>query len=297
MSPVTDLPAPGGTLLTEQMTVRVGGAGANAALASVEAGLEAAAHRVHRRGSPRRPGCAVSSRRPASPTSWSWCRGRRAGSRSALESRERDRTLPHLPRGKRAVGAGDDSRRRAHLRQPRSVRLLRRAPAPGRRRATAARHRARRAAGAHSSTPRWDPDGFSSQTRAEVLGLLPSVDVFLPNEVEAFAIVGSGMRRAMPARRRAPSRPPRAGGSWSSSDRADASRPARTAPSWPCRRRPEASPTPPAPATPSTPAWCTRWRAGRTGRTRWRRRPQFATTIISRPSDRAVPGRPHGGES
>ena len=40
MSPVTDLPSPGGTLLTEQMAVRVGGAGANAALASVEAGLD-----------------------------------------------------------------------------------------------------------------------------------------------------------------------------------------------------------------------------------------------------------------
>ena len=40
MSPVTDLPSPGGTLLTDQMAVRVGGAGANAALASVEAGLD-----------------------------------------------------------------------------------------------------------------------------------------------------------------------------------------------------------------------------------------------------------------
>src|ERR1700740_2942366 len=39
MNPVTDLPSPGGTLLTEQMTIRVGGAGANAALASVEAGM------------------------------------------------------------------------------------------------------------------------------------------------------------------------------------------------------------------------------------------------------------------
>src|SRR5262249_12678256 len=34
----------------------------------------------------------------------------------------------------------------------------------------------------------WDPDGFSEQARAEVRGLLPSVDVFLPNEVEACAI-------------------------------------------------------------------------------------------------------------
>ena len=40
MRPVTDLPAPGGTLLTDQMAIRVGGAGANAALALVEAGAQ-----------------------------------------------------------------------------------------------------------------------------------------------------------------------------------------------------------------------------------------------------------------
>jgi sugar/nucleoside kinase (ribokinase family) len=34
----------------------------------------------------------------------------------------------------------------------------------------------------------WDPDGFSGETRAEVRELLPSVDVFLPNEVEARAL-------------------------------------------------------------------------------------------------------------
>jgi sugar/nucleoside kinase (ribokinase family) len=34
----------------------------------------------------------------------------------------------------------------------------------------------------------WDPDGFSEQTRAEVRELLTSVDVFLPNEVEACAL-------------------------------------------------------------------------------------------------------------
>ena len=38
MSPVTELPAPGGTSLTDQMNMRVGGAGANAALAFAEAG-------------------------------------------------------------------------------------------------------------------------------------------------------------------------------------------------------------------------------------------------------------------
>jgi sugar/nucleoside kinase (ribokinase family) len=40
MSPVSDLPAPGGTLLTESTATRVGGAGANAALAAVEAGMQ-----------------------------------------------------------------------------------------------------------------------------------------------------------------------------------------------------------------------------------------------------------------
>ena len=39
MSPVTELPAPGATLLTEHMSLRVGGAGANAALALVETGM------------------------------------------------------------------------------------------------------------------------------------------------------------------------------------------------------------------------------------------------------------------
>ena len=39
MSPVTDVPSPGSTLLTDEMTIRIRGAGANAALASVELGM------------------------------------------------------------------------------------------------------------------------------------------------------------------------------------------------------------------------------------------------------------------
>src|SRR5207248_10983270 len=39
-SPVTNLPPAGGTLLTDRVSVRVGGAGANSALALAEAGME-----------------------------------------------------------------------------------------------------------------------------------------------------------------------------------------------------------------------------------------------------------------
>ena len=34
----------------------------------------------------------------------------------------------------------------------------------------------------------WDPGGFPAQTRAEIQELLPFVDVFLPNQVEACAL-------------------------------------------------------------------------------------------------------------
>jgi sugar/nucleoside kinase (ribokinase family) len=36
----------------------------------------------------------------------------------------------------------------------------------------------------------WDPHGWPPETRDEVRGLLPSVDVFLPNEAEAIALAG-----------------------------------------------------------------------------------------------------------
>jgi sugar/nucleoside kinase (ribokinase family) len=37
----------------------------------------------------------------------------------------------------------------------------------------------------------WDPDGFPAATRAELYGILPLVDVFLPNEAEAQALTGA----------------------------------------------------------------------------------------------------------
>ena len=189
MSPVTDLPAPGGTLLTDQMTVRVGGAGANAALASVEAGMEA-----------RLIGCIGEDHLG------DWMRGQLApagladelvvvpgqasGLTVALESRERDRSfLTYLGVNARWEPAmiPDGALTCDNL-------LLCDYFVAPRLRGEAARRlldTARARGGRTFFDTTWDPDGFSSQTRAEVLGLLPSVDVFLPNEVEAFAIVGS----------------------------------------------------------------------------------------------------------
>ena len=186
MSPVTDLPAPGGTLLTEQMTVRVGGAGANAALASVEAGLDV-----------RLIGCIGDDQLGG------WMReqltlaaladelvvvpGDTSGLTVALESPARDRSfLTYLGVNARWEPAmiPDDALScdnlllcdyfvAPRLRGDASRRLLDTAHARGAR---------------TFFDTTWDPDGFPGQTRAEVRELLPSVDVFLPNEVEACAL-------------------------------------------------------------------------------------------------------------
>jgi sugar/nucleoside kinase (ribokinase family) len=47
----------------------------------------------------------------------------------------------------------------------------------------------------------WDPGGFADSSRAEVMGLLPLVDVFLPNEAEACALAGVAPGAAVEAAR------------------------------------------------------------------------------------------------
>jgi len=186
MSPVTDLPSPGGTLLTERMTVRVGGAGANAALASVEAGLDV-----------RLIGCIGDDQLGG------WMRdqltlagladelvvvaGDTSGLTVVLESPVRDRTfLTYLGVNGRweAAMIPDDALTCDNL-------LLCDYFVAPRLRGEAARRlldtaRARGARTFFDTT--WDPDGFPVRARAEVRELLPSVDVFLPNEVEACAL-------------------------------------------------------------------------------------------------------------
>jgi len=190
MSPVSDLPAPGGTLLTEQMTLRVGGAGANAALASVEAGMRV-----------RLIGCIGEDQLGR------WMReeltsadlaedlavvsGETTGLTVALESPARDRTfLTYLGVNARWESAmiPDDALTCENLL------LCDYFVAPGMQ-GDAARGLLETAIGNGARTffdTSWDPDGFRDATRREVRELLACVDVFLPNEVEARALADSG---------------------------------------------------------------------------------------------------------
>jgi sugar/nucleoside kinase (ribokinase family) len=186
MSPVTDLPSPGGTLLAEHTSVRVGGAGANAALAAVEAGMQV-----------RLMGCIGEDqlgewmREQLAPAGLAdelvAVAGETTGLTVVLESPARDRTfLTYLGVNARWEPAmiPDDALVCENLL------LCDYFVAPALRGAAARRlldtARARGARTFFDTT--WDPGGFSGQTRGEVRELLPLVDVFLPNEVEACAL-------------------------------------------------------------------------------------------------------------
>jgi sugar/nucleoside kinase (ribokinase family) len=186
MSPVTDLPAAGGTLLTEQAVIRIGGAGANAALAAVEAGMDV-----------RLIGCIGDDRLGE------WTReqlapagladelvvapGGTTGLTVVLESPARDRTfLTYLGVNARweAAMIPEDALACENL-------LLCDYFVAPMLRGEAARGllHAARAGGARTFfDTSWDPDGFPGEARAEVRELLPFVDVFLPNEIEVCAL-------------------------------------------------------------------------------------------------------------
>jgi sugar/nucleoside kinase (ribokinase family) len=186
MSPVTDLPPAGATLLTEQLSIRVGGAGANAALALAEAGMQV-----------RLMGCVgedqlgqwmLEQLAPAGlADELSVVSGEPSGLTVALESPQRDRTfLTYLgvnARWEPAMIPGDALDCENLLFCDYFV-----APSL---QAQAARGLLERARGHGARTffdTAWDPGGFTAPTRAEVLELLPWVDVFLPNEAEACAL-------------------------------------------------------------------------------------------------------------
>jgi sugar/nucleoside kinase (ribokinase family) len=188
MSPVTDLPPAGGTLLTDQMSLRVGGAGANSALAFAETRMAV-----------RLMGCVGDDELGR------WMRseladaglaselavvaGEPSGLTVALESPGRDRTfLTYL-----GVNAHwNPSMIPADSLASENLLLCDYFVAPALQ-GEAARgllDAARASGGRTFYDPAWDPGNFAVATREEVKGLLSSVDVFLPNEAEACAIAG-----------------------------------------------------------------------------------------------------------
>ena len=188
--PVTELPPPGATRLTEFTSIRVGGAGANAALAFMETGLPV-----------RLMGCVGEDRlgewmrqelsEAGVADELAVLQGRPTGITVALESDERDRTfLTHL--GVNADWSPDMIPADALASE--NLLLCDYCVTPGLQ-GEGARGllEATRAAGGRTFfDTAWDPEDFPAPRREEVRSLLSSVDVFLPNEAEARAIADAG---------------------------------------------------------------------------------------------------------
>ncbi len=207
ITPVGELPAPGESLHVEQMSFRVGGAAANAALALAEVGLPARLlgcvgdDHLGRWLTEQLAPLALDGELHVLP-------GQATGLTVACEAPARDRTfLTYL-----GVNAAwqpamlpDDASAAENvlvcdyfcapqLRGEATRELLAAARAQG---------------GRTFFDTAWDAGGWPVATREEVLALLPHVDVFLPNEAEARALSGE----AGPIERAA-SRLQQAGGGW-----------------------------------------------------------------------------------
>src|SRR3954453_20385245 len=189
LSPVDTLPAPGESAFVDGMSLRVGGAGANAALALGEAGII-----------PRLVGAVGDDHfgrwlldeladfgltgdiavDPEQPT----------GLTVALEAPERERSfLTYLgvtgTAGVSIVPADSLAADHVLLCDYFCAPALR--GEPTRRLLDAARELGART---YFDTA-WDPNGFQRPTREELFAILPLVDVFLPNEAEACALAGT----------------------------------------------------------------------------------------------------------
>jgi sugar/nucleoside kinase (ribokinase family) len=187
-SPVDELPPPGGTLLTERMSVRVGGAGANAALALAETGMNV-----------RLIGCVGDDqlgrwmRTELEPTGLAEelivASVGSSGLTVAVESPARDRTfLTYL-----GVNADwSPAMIPKDALDTENLLLCDYFVAP-RLQGGAAQDllAATRACGGRTFfDTAWDPGGFAVDTRLQVGEVLQFVDVFLPNEAEACALAG-----------------------------------------------------------------------------------------------------------
>jgi sugar/nucleoside kinase (ribokinase family) len=186
--PVDELPRPGESLHVEQMSFRVGGAGANAALAFAELGMGARLlgcigddHLGHWLAEQLAPLALDGELRVLA--------GHTTGLTVACEAPARDRTFLTYLGVNAAWEPGmlpDDAAASGSLLvcDYFCAPLLRGAPT---RRLL---EEAREQGGRTFFDTAWDATGWLAETREEVLGLLPSVDVFLPNEAEARALSG-----------------------------------------------------------------------------------------------------------
>jgi sugar/nucleoside kinase (ribokinase family) len=188
LTPVDALPPAGASAFVDEMSLRVGGAGANTALALAEVGV-----------TPRLVGAVGDDHfgrwildrlaefdladdiavEPGAPT----------GLTVAAEAPHRERAfLTYLG----VTGTATEAIVPPETLEAEHVLLCDYFCAPPLRGEPTRRLLA--AARAHGATTSfdtaWDPDGFPEATRAELYEILPLVDVFLPNEAEACALAG-----------------------------------------------------------------------------------------------------------
>jgi argininosuccinate lyase len=199
ISPVDDLPAPGTARFIDQLSMRAGGAGSNAALALVELGIPV-----------RLIGCVGDDRFGAWMLETLAEAGLEGGIETvpnaatgvtiACEGSGRDRTfLTHL--GVNAIWGPsmipDDALATDNLLfcDYFCAPALRGAVGRG------LLSKAREAGATTFFDSTWDPGGWAPETRAELGELLGLVDVFLPNEAEALGLAGDSGSVGEAARR------------------------------------------------------------------------------------------------
>jgi sugar/nucleoside kinase (ribokinase family) len=187
MTPVAELPPSGATVFVDQMGMRAGGAGANAALALAEAGM-----------SPRLIGCIgeddlgrwLLEQLPASlADELVRVPDGRTGLTVAYEAPGRDRSFVtylgvNATWGLATIPADALASRHVLFCDYFCAPALQGPPA---------RELLETARGAGATTyfdTAWDPNGWAQETRAQLHDILPAVQVFLPNEAEACAIAG-----------------------------------------------------------------------------------------------------------
>jgi argininosuccinate lyase len=192
VTPVAGLPPPGESTFVDQMAVRVGGAGANAALAFVELGVPvrlfgAIGDDVHGRW------ILDELARAGLGSDLTVAGGEQTGITVACEAPGHDRSFLTLLGAAEtwdlvpgAAVAGASLLMCDYFCAP----ALRGAPTG------ALLARARAGGGRTYFDTAWDPAAFPAATREEVLALLELADVFLPNEAEACALAGVGDPRA-----------------------------------------------------------------------------------------------------